>query len=150
MSLLTLVITTPERIVFQNDVDGVSLPTTDGQITILANHLPLVTVLKPGELIIRQGSEQHPYAIGGGFIETDGRKLTILAETAEHLEEIDEQKAQEALDRAAKLKEEKRHDTEEFAAIAAKLDRDLTRLMVIKKYRHRGHTGITQEGIRKE
>ena len=150
MADLTLVITTPERIVYQDTVDSVSLPTIDGEITILPNHIPLVSVLKAGELTIRRGTDTRPYAVGGGFIEIDGKKLTVLADTAEHVEEIDEQKADEARQRAEQLKAEKREDSEEYAAVASKLERDLNRLKIVRKYRHRGHTGITQEGLRKE
>ena len=150
MPQLQIVITTPERIVYQDTVDSVSMPAVDGEITVLPNHIPLVSVLKAGELVIRKGSEIHPYAIGGGFIEVDGKKLNILADTAEHVEEIDEQQAEEARQRAEKLKEEKRFDTEEYASLAAKLDRDLARLHVVRKYRHRSHQGIIQEPTFKE
>lgn len=147
---LQLIITTPERIVFQDVVDSVTLPTIDGEITVLPHHIPLVSVLKAGELVFRKGNETHPYAIGGGFVEVDGVKLNILADTAEHVEEIDEQMAEEARQRAQALKEEKRFDQEEYASVAAKLERDLARLKVVRKYRHRGHHAITHEGIRKE
>jgi F-type H+-transporting ATPase subunit epsilon len=147
---LQLIITTPERVVYQDIVESVTLPTLDGEITILPNHVPLVSVLKAGELLIRKGGDAQPYAIGGGFIEVDGKKLTILADTAEHVAEIDEQKAEEARHRAEKLKAEKRVDTEEYASLAAKLDRDLARLKVVRKYKHRGHHEITHEAIRKE
>lgn len=150
MASLQLVITTPERIVYQDQVDSVTLPTIEGEVTILPNHVPVVSVIKAGELVIRKGSDARPYAIGGGFIEIDGKKLTVLADTAEHLEEIDEQKAEEAKARAEQLKLEKHEDAEEYARIAGKLERDLNRLRIVRKYRHRGHTGIPYEGVRKE
>ena len=150
MAELQLIITTPERIVYQDTVDSVTLPTVDGEITVLPHHIPLVSVLKAGELVFRKGNEEHPYAIGGGFVEVDGKKLNVLADTAEHVEEIDEQKAEEARQRAEALKHEKRDDAEEYAAISAKLERDLVRLKVARKYRHRGHQGITHEAIRKD
>lgn len=150
MASLQLIITTPERVVYQETVESVTLPTVEGEITILPNHVPVVSVLKAGELVIRKGSDVRPYAIGGGFIEVDGKKLTVLADTAEHLEEIDEQKAEEARQRAEQLKLEKHEDAEEYARIAGKLERDLNRLRVVRKYRHRGHSGIPYEGVRKE
>lgn len=150
MAQLQLIITTPERIVYRDQVDSVTLPTIDGEITVLARHLPLVSVMRAGELVIRKAGETHPYAIGGGFIEVDGRTLTILADTAEHVRDIDEQKAEEARQRAEQLKQERHEDAEEFAAVASKLERDLARLRVVRKYRHRGHHEITHEAIRKE
>ncbi|MBI2984760.1 MAG: ATP synthase F1 subunit epsilon [Candidatus Kerfeldbacteria bacterium] len=145
-----LVITTPERVVYENVVESVTLPTTEGEITVLAQHMPLVAVLKPGAMIIRQDSQEHPYAIGGGFVEVDGQKLTVLADTAEHVEEIDEQRAEEARQRAEQLKQAKHVDVEEYAGMLAKLERDLARLHVIRRFRHRGHHGITHEGVRPE
>lgn len=150
MSQLKLIITTPEKVVYQDMVDSVTLPTIDGEITVLPNHIPLVSVLKAGELVFRKGGEVFPYAIGGGFVEVDGKKLNVLADTAEHVEEIDEQKADEARQRAQALKDEKRSDSEEYALVAGKLERDLARLRVVRKYKHRGHHGITHEAIRKE
>jgi len=142
-------IATPERVVYSDDVESVTVPTVDGEITVLAHHLPLVTVLKAGELVIRKGSDVHPYAIGGGFLEMDGTKLTVLADTTEHISEIDEKRAEEARHRAEELKGKAANDIE-YAKISAKLERDLNRLRIVRKYRHRGHIGITQEGIRKE
>ncbi len=150
MKTFHLEIATPERVVYSDEVESVTLPTVDGEITVLANHVPLVTVLKAGELVIRKGNDVHPYAIGGGFLETDGVKLIVLADTTEHVSEIDERRAEEARARAEQLKTSKAVDDVEFAKMSAKLERDLNRLRIVRKYRHRGHTGITQEGLRKE
>ncbi|MEK7537892.1 MAG: ATP synthase F1 subunit epsilon [Patescibacteria group bacterium] len=145
-----LIIATPEREVYRDTIDSVSLPTIDGEITVLPHHVPLSTILKPGELIIRKGGEVRPYAVSGGFIEVQPQQLIILADTAEHLEEIDEQRAQEAIERAKKLKEEMRADHVEYALVTSKLERDLNRLKLVRKYKHRAHHGIPQEGIRKD
>lgn len=83
-------------------------------------------------------------------MEMDGRKLTVLADTTEHISEVDEQRAEEARQRAEELKKTKAIDDVEFARISAKLERDLNRLRIVRKYKHRGHIGITQEGIRKD
>jgi len=111
--------------------------------------MALSTVLQSGEMIIRKGNQEEPYAVSGGFVEVQPEKVIILADTAEHVTEIDEQRAEEARQRAKQLMEEKQHDASEFTAIAAKLERDLNRLNVVRKYRHRGHQG-TQRGIRQE
>ncbi len=143
-------ITTPERVVYQDEVESVTLPTLDGEITVLANHMPLVSVLVPGELLIRSKGKAYPYVIGGGFVEVQPDKLVVLAHTAEQVEEIDERLAEEARKRGQELKKQVAADDVEFARISAKLEQDLARLKVARKYRHRGHVGITQEGIRKD
>lgn len=147
---LELVIATPEREVFRRMVDSVTIPTTEGQITVLPHHLPLSSILKPGELIIRHDGQAHPYAISGGFIEVQPHQLIILADTAEHLEEIDEVRAEEAVARAKRLQAEMREDHVEYAAVTAKLERDLNRLHVVRRHKHRAHHNIVQEGIRKD
>lgn len=150
MSQFQLIIATPEKEVYRDTVDSVTLPTVEGEITVLANHVPLSTILKPGALVVRQGDEEHPHAVGGGFIEVQANKLVILADTAEHVTEIDEQRAREAVERAAKLKEEIREDHVEYAGLAAKLERDLARLHVVRKHRHMGKHGVQYEGTRPE
>lgn len=146
----TLIIATPEREVYRDTVDSVSIPTVDGEITVLPNHIPLSTILKHGELTIRKGSEARPYAVSGGFIEVQPHQLVILADTAEHLEEIDEQRAQEAIELAKKKKEEMREDHVDYALVTGKLERDLNRLKLVRKYKHQAHHNITQEGIRRD
>jgi len=146
----TVTIATPERQVLSEEVTGLSVPTTDGEITIMARHLPLVTTLKAGEVVLRHEDEEKPYAIGGGFLEMDGQKVTILADTAEHVTELDEQRVQEAISRAERLRDEQGADHVEFASLAGKLERDLARMKVIRKHRHQGHHGIPYEGTRKD
>lgn len=151
MSLqLDLIIATPEREVYRDTVDSVSIPTSEGEITVLPHHIPLSAILQPGALTIRKGGEAHPYAISGGFIEVQPHQLVILADTAEHVTEIDEQRAEQAIALAQKRKTEMREDHVEYAAVTAKLERDLNRLRVIRHYRHRAHHNISQEGVRKD
>ena len=88
MSKLNIKLITPAKTVLEEEVDEVVAETTDGQITILAHHAPLVSILKPGELIIRTDKKDKPLAIAGGVIEMFNNTLVILADTAEHVEEI--------------------------------------------------------------
>lgn len=148
--LFELIIATPERQVYKDQVESVSLPTVTGAITVLAHHMPVSTILKPGELIIRKPGSAEPYAVSGGFIEVQPTKVVVLADTAEHVTEIDEQRAQEAMERAKQMQQEANREAVDYNQVMAKLERDLNRLHIVRKYRHRGHTGITQEGIRKE
>ncbi|HRY63211.1 MAG TPA: F0F1 ATP synthase subunit epsilon [Patescibacteria group bacterium] len=136
-------ITTPEKNVYRDEVESVSLPTTMGQITVLANHIPLVASIEPGELIIRKDGKEVLMAISGGMLEVkDNNHIIVLADTAEHAEEIDEARAEEARKKAEGILKEKMEDATEYAAVAAKLQRELARLRVARKHRTKKGVGI--------
>lgn len=100
MAPMLLEIITAERQVYSDQVDAVVAPGIEGQLGILPHHAPLMTVLQPGELLIRKGGEEAFLAVTGGFMEVLGNKVTVLADAAERSEEIDEQRAQQAVERA--------------------------------------------------
>lgn len=99
-------IVTPEGLKFQEEIYQVSLPTPQGYIGILPNHIPLITIITPGVITI----DRHPgldefekkerLATAGGFIQIDGKRVRLLADTADRAEDIDEAKAREALEQA--------------------------------------------------
>jgi F-type H+-transporting ATPase subunit epsilon len=130
-------IATPEKVVYENEIDQITLPTTTGEITILPNHLPLVSTLRAGEVLIKKDKQEIPLAISGGFLEFADNQLTILADTAERIEEIDEARAEQGRVKA-KESMEKRQDQEavDFTALSAKMEKELARLKVVRKYRH--------------
>jgi F-type H+-transporting ATPase subunit epsilon len=128
-------ITTPERVVFSDEVDEVVLPTSSGEIGVLPHHIPLVSILVPGEVRIKKGSEIVHMAVSGGFIQVRPDKVVVLADSADREEEIDEQKAEEARQRAKKLLSATRVDAAEFAAISAQLEKELARLKVTRRRR---------------
>lgn len=132
-----LQITTPERTLFKGAVTQVSLPTAMGEITVLPHHIPLVSILAAGELRYVADGKENRMVVSGGFLEVKGNALTVLADTAEREEDIDEQRAEEARQRAQQLLKEKRIDAEEFAALAAKMEKELARLRVVRKHRTR-------------
>lgn len=134
---LNFEITTPERVVFSAAIDEVVLPTPQGEIGILPNHIPLVSLLSAGELRIKKGGETTYMAVSGGFIEVRPDKVVVLADTAEHAEDIDEKRAEEARKRAQELSQEKRADAKEFAALSAKIEKEFARLKVARKKRRR-------------
>ncbi|MBU1164313.1 ATP synthase F1 subunit epsilon [Patescibacteria group bacterium] len=129
-------IATPEKIVYEDEIDQISVDTKMGQITILVDHLPLVSTLVPGELLLKKGNEEFPIAISGGFIEVrKGNEVIVLADTAERFEEIDEIRAQEAIEKAKKVMKEKDREAVDYTALSAKLEKELARMKVKKKYR---------------
>ena len=134
---INIKITTPERIVMSDEVDGVVLPTAMGEIGILPHHIPLVALLAPGEIRVKKNNEELLLAVSGGFIEVQPTRVVVLADTAEHAEEIDEQRAEEARKRAEELRTSKRVDATDFAMVAAKLEKELARLRVARKHRSR-------------
>lgn len=130
-------IVSPERVVYEDDVDQITLPAKEGEITVLPNHIPLVASLHAGELVIKKGDRFIPMAISGGFVEVQpGSLVTVLADTAENVEDIDERRAEEARQRAEQLMKEKMTEAGDYAALAAKMEKELARLKVARKYRH--------------
>ncbi len=131
-------IATPEHVIYQADVEKVSVPTELGQITVLANHIPLIATLVPGEMIIYDQGEARPYAVSGGFIEVrPGSHVIILADSAERVEEIDVERAEAAKERAKKLMEAASRDEVQFAEASALLERSLARIRLARKRGYR-------------
>jgi len=138
MAKINFQITTPEREVYRGEVDQATMPTLEGEITVLPNHLPLVSVLVPGEIRLVDQGDEIAMAVSGGFIEVrPGNNVVVLADTAERAEELDLEKIEEAKRKAeAALAEKRDMDEEAFAEAAAALERELARLKVArKKYR---------------
>ncbi len=100
MAPMLLEIITAESQVYSEEVDMVVAPGADGQLGVLPHHAPLMTMLQPGEILIRKDGADTFLAVTGGFMEVIGNKVTILADAAEYSEEIDEARAQEAVRRA--------------------------------------------------
>ncbi len=125
-------IVTQEKTVFSGEVNSVSLPGTEGVMGILPNHSAMLTTLAYGEVVVRpSGGDEAFFAIGGGFAEVQPNKVVVLADSAEHADEIDVDRAEQARTRAEKLMEEGVHeDTESYAQIQASLRRAQIRLDV--------------------
>ncbi|MBI2638653.1 ATP synthase F1 subunit epsilon [Candidatus Peregrinibacteria bacterium] len=104
-------------------------------MTILPHHIPLVSLLQAGELRIRKGKEEIPLAVSSGVIEVDGKRVVVLADTAERADELEEEKIEKARQQAQKLMQEKRTDSEGFAEASAALEREIARLKVAKRHR---------------
>ncbi len=136
---LHLEIVTAERTVLSDDVDQVNAPGAGGRVGILPRHEPLLTALLPGELTIIKGSERIPFAISGGFMEVLPDRVTILADTAERADEIDEGRAEAARQRAEESLRS-RADVQDLASAEAQLRRAVIRLQVAKL--RRGNRGM--------
>jgi F-type H+-transporting ATPase subunit epsilon len=138
---LTLQIVTPERIVFEEDgVDSVTLPGSEGELTVLPEHAPLMTALQPGPLVFRKSGVETDVALSGGFMEIRDDKVTILADTAERSDEIDQARAEQARQTAAARLATREGDIDVAAAMAA-LQRAQARLRVVERRRRRPGQG---------
>jgi len=136
MKTLHFKIITPERVLFDDQVQQVSLPTPGGEITVLPHHIPVLSLIESGEVRIKSADNKIvPLAISGGFTEVNGDRILLLADTAERVEEIDETRALEAQKRAEELLKEKQVDTQDYALLMAKIEKEMARLRVARKYR---------------
>jgi len=136
VATLRLEIVTAERTVFSDDVTAVVAWGVEGQLGILPHHAPLMTMLQPGDLMIRKGSEEQYLVITGGFLEVRPDKVIILADACERAEEIDIERAEEAKRRAEEILKTRPPQVDTAAAEAA-LRRSLTRLKVVEKRRRK-------------
>ena len=117
---MTLEIITAERQVYSDEVDMVIAPGFDGQLGILPMHAPLMTMLKPGELTVKKAGEEDMYvAVSGGFMEVLGNKVSVLADACERSDEIDEQRAEQAVRRAQERLANRGSDMELERAVSA-------------------------------
>jgi len=146
MNKIKFKIVTPERTVFEDEVDQATLPVSDGEVTILPNHRSYIASLKAGEIMVKKDGKEIDMAVSGGFIEFDKNNLVVLADTAEHAEEIDLKRAEEARIRAEDLKKEKViMDESEFARVAAAVEKEIARIRVAKKHRTKRGLQINNE-----
>ena len=114
-----LEIITAERQVYSDEVDMVIAPGFDGQLGILPMHAPLMTMLKPGELTVRKDGENMYVAVSGGFMEVLGNKVSVLADACERSDEIDELRAEQAVQRAQERLANRGSDIELERAVSA-------------------------------
>jgi F-type H+-transporting ATPase subunit epsilon len=134
-------VVTAERLVYSDEVDIVVVPGIEGEMAILPHHASLMTMLQPGEVRIRKGTEEQSLAVTGGFLEVRPDRVTILADAAERAEEIDIARAEAAKKRA---EDTLAHRTAEvdIALSEAALARSLARLKVAEKIRRRQRPNI--------
>jgi F-type H+-transporting ATPase subunit epsilon len=121
--------------VYSEDIDALVAWGVEGQLGILPHHAPLMTMLQPGDLMIRRNKEEEFLAISGGFLEVRPDKVIILADACERVDEIDTARAEEAKKRAQETMKIAAPLTVDTAAAEAALRRSLARLKVAEKKR---------------
>ena len=136
-SKLQLRLVTPVKVLFEQEVDGVSLPTSLGEITVLPQHAALVSTLQPGELIVTVANEKFPVAVAGGLVEVYHNNLIVLADSAEHATDIDVAEAeQKAAQLATQLKTEEKLDMTTYSQLEKSLAAERVKVIVANKWRH--------------
>ena len=129
-------IVSQDRMVFEGDVDIVIAPSTNGEMGILPNHSPLIANLDFGVIKVRLEGKEEVFTVAGGVIEVQPDLVTVLADVAENIVEIDIARADAARDRAEKvLKEGPPPDTDAYLRVEAALRRSKLRLDAVRKYR---------------
>ena len=136
MPLSVEIVTIERRLLTEDGVDEVIAPGVEGELAVLPRHAAFMTMLNAGELILKKGNDEIPFAVTGGFFEVLDDKVIVLADAAERADEIDVQRAEQARERA-RLALERRESTEDLAAAAAALQRAMIRLRVAEQRRRR-------------
>jgi len=134
MATLKLEIVTPDGTAFSDNVDMVTLPGSEGQLGVLPQHIPLMTQIVPGEIIVSKDGKDRLLAVGEGLVEITGDRVAILTDMAIAAEKIDEAKVEEARQRAEERLREKLSN-EEIANVHSALARLMAQLNVKQDYR---------------
>lgn len=138
---------TPERTLLETEVAEVTLPIADGEVTILSEHVPYIGAVKAGEALLKTKEDKtEVVAISGGFVEFDNNILIILADTAEYAADIDIARAEAAKKRAEDLRNQAVDmSEEEYAQLAAMIEKEFTRIKVARKHASRRGPQIISE-----
>ena len=140
-------IVSQDRMVFEGDADIIVVPGVNGEMGILPHHAPLLSTLGFGILKVRRQGEEEVFAISGGVIEVQPTLVTVLADAAENVMEIDISRAEEAKRRAEKiLKEGPPSDTDAYLAIERQLRKSNLRLQAAQRYRRQRRPSSGEQG----
>ena len=136
MKTFHLKLIAPDGVKYEADATAVVLPTPDGAIEVLPGHMPLVTLLSAGEILIKNNTEIHYLATEGGVAEITGSLVKILADTAEDAANLDEMKIAQAK-RAAEERLANAKDNVDFTEAAALIEKQITMAKIATKHKHR-------------
>lgn len=136
--MLKIKVVTPDKILIDEVIDSVSVPTTTGVITVLNKHVPLVSTIKAGEMIVRKAGTGVSYAVYNGLVNIRPHRkglteVVVLLERSEHIDELDHARAEEALARAKAMAEEKEDDMD-FGLFEGLIEKELNRVKIARKH----------------
>lgn len=137
--MLKIKVVTPDKVLVDEIIDAVSIPTTSGVITVLNKHVPLVSTIKSGEMIVRKAGNGVSYAVFKGLVNVRPHRkgiteVVVLLERSEHVDELDHARAEEALARAQAMKDEKDDDVD-FSMFEGLIEKELNRVKIAVKHR---------------
>ncbi|PIR75976.1 MAG: ATP synthase F1 subunit epsilon [Candidatus Magasanikbacteria bacterium CG10_big_fil_rev_8_21_14_0_10_42_10] len=135
--MITFKIVTPNGVTYEDDIEKVTIPTGDGEITVLEGHVPLVSTLSAGEILVHKNGQIVHLAVSTGILEIrPNSEVYLLADTSERAEDIDVGRAEAAKARAEELMKQKDALADvDFARIQAMIERETARIGVSKRYR---------------
>jgi F-type H+-transporting ATPase subunit epsilon len=136
--MLKIKVVTPDKVLVDEIIDSVSIPTTSGMITVLSKHVPLVSTIKSGEMVVRKAGTGMGYTVFKGLVNVRPHmkgltEVVVLLERSEPIEELDHARAEEALARARALAEDNEND-EDFALFEGLIEKELNRVRVAVKH----------------
>jgi F-type H+-transporting ATPase subunit epsilon len=118
MNILHLKVITPRKIVIDKQISSITIPTADGEITILPRHTHLFSLLVEGIVKIKTQTDEDLLAIGGGYLETDGKTVTVLVSRAYGQDEIDHDLTDKAVEQARQILSRSKDDNEKAEAMS--------------------------------
>ncbi len=137
---IQLKIVTPEKLILDEMVDFVVLPTTEGEITILPDHIAIIGTMKSGDIVAHSNGEEIPLAVVGGFLEVRTENglttVAILADFAEHVSNITDDEIEKAKSKSEELRKlAENKEIVDFEHFAVELERSLTRVKIADKWK---------------
>lgn len=132
MTKFTLKLIAPDGVKYESEADEAILPTEQGQITILPNHMPLIALLCPGEIILKNNNKEHFLVTEGGVVEITNNTVKILADTAEDADSLNQIAIEEAKKKALEALSRSTTD-QEFASAYSVLEKQLARINFMKR-----------------
>ncbi|MEN9337718.1 MAG: hypothetical protein RIQ41_32 [Candidatus Parcubacteria bacterium] len=137
--MLKLKVVTPDKVLVDEIIDSVSIPTTTGVISVRSKHVPLVSTIKSGEMIVYKAGTGLGYAVFKGLVNVRPHRkglteVVVLLERSEPIEELDHARAEEALARARAMADEKDDDVD-FGLFEGLIEKELNRVKIARKYK---------------
>ncbi len=128
---------TSEGSAFSGHAVSVTIPSGMGEITVLQNHIPLLSTVEPGTVIIRTTEQELLFAVSRGVVQVGPKNVRILSDIADRAESLEEKAIELAKKRAEELRDARRNDAEGFVEATATLERELARLASVRRLRSR-------------
>jgi F-type H+-transporting ATPase subunit epsilon len=136
MKTIKVKIITPQKVVREEEATSVTAPTMDGEVSILPHHAKFLSALTDGVVVLHKGEKEEYLAVGGGYVETDGKEVKLLVSRAHGQDEIDETLTKKALEEAKKVMTSVKDDTQRHEATLI-MRRSVVDLKLLRKRRTR-------------